>query len=124
MANYLDKYGILPTVRESYQCNIGKCEECYKSARELLSHFCKKHRQDIDFKSTCLHSEKCFHTSNFTSFDGVYKHLKKYHPSFFVVTARYGEQITRIQTQCEESVLDGDPQPGILSFLLLLYMIS
>lgn len=84
-----------------------------------------KSRQDIDFKSTCLHSEICFHTSNFTSFDGLYKHLKKYHPSFFVVTAsRYGEQITRMQTQCEDSVPDEDPQPSISSFLLLSNMIS
>jgi hypothetical protein len=50
---------------------------------DLLRHFSSIHRKDGDFKIQCLYNKNCLAGHEFTSFSGIYKHLKQCHNDFF-----------------------------------------
>lgn len=88
MLNYLDKHNIPATDSHPYSCKIGECDVVEQSAGKMLSHYGTMHRNDKNFTSSCLHSDVCFHKTPFKSYDGLYKHLKTFHPTFFPMSVK------------------------------------
>ena len=87
MTNILEKikiYTIEFEPLDSYSCKIAGCVFDSKNVTRLLNHFSVVHRNDPNFSSVCLHSSKCTNKNKyFTSYSGLFKHLKTYHTLFF-----------------------------------------
>lgn len=115
MEDYLGKVNTPRVFRDSYICHIGKCRVKVRTGRELLSHYGRIHRTSKNFSSECLHSSECFHQSLFTSFDGLYKHLKKFHSSFFKNKSEIGDsQAVRHENtqECSQVTTGGNDVQG------------
>ena len=82
------------SVRENwpnYICRLGQCIYQAENDSDLLRHIYSIHRKCKDFKSPCLFNMDCYEGHMFTSYSGLYKHLKKFHQDFF--TTEHGTNI-------------------------------
>ncbi len=111
MASFAERIKIIEILfkaLDSYSCEIGECNFVSQTAKKLLSHFNVVHRKGKNFSSPCLHSSHCPHKDPFTSFDGLNKHLRTYHESFFHDSIENEETLSQ-QVESDEDNNNDEP---------------